>query len=89
MDRHGDTRFQFAYVAFRHSVRASVADLPHHSLHLRQRLTEQAIEQGLNDLDHEIHFQHKLISWTEDESAELPIRCTMEAPDGSFYEVHW
>lgn len=73
MDRHGDTRFQFA-------------------LHLRQRLTERSIEQGLDDLDYKIHHQHKLVSWVEDDettTSEYPVRCTMQAPNGSTYEVEW
>jgi phenol 2-monooxygenase (NADPH) len=73
MDRHGDTRYQFA-------------------LHMRQRLTERAFEQGLDDLDRKIHHQHKLLSWVEDEETttpKYPVRCTMQAPDGSVYEIEW
>lgn len=58
---------------------------------MRQRLTERSFEQGLDDLDVPIYHQTKLLSWTEDQSGDpdYPVLCTMEAVDGSSYEVLW
>lgn len=58
------------------------------SLHLRQRLTELAIEKGIKELGHSVNYLTKLEGWTVNEQDEFPITCTVRnLADDTTYEV--
>lgn len=61
------------------------------SLHLRQRLIEQAFEAALLERNVCVHFQHQLESYTmhEDESDAYPVHCVIrDLKADTTHEVH-
>lgn len=63
----------------------------HDSLHLRQRLIEQAFESALLEHDVPVLFEHRLESYTvhDSESESHPVHCVIrDLKTESTYEVH-